>query len=67
MSKWIPVSERLPEEEGLYFVTYLVKSTNERLAGVCGFYDGRFFELLDGTVPVIAWMPPPKAYDGAME
>ena len=50
-SRWIPVSERLPEEDGLYLVY------TEEQPFVCSFKDGEFF--ID---EVIAWMPLPEPY-----
>ena len=52
MDKWIPVSERLPEEDGLYLVYA------EEQPFVCPFKDGEFF--ID---EVLAWMPLPKSYE----
>ena len=50
-SPWIPVSKRLPEEEGLYLVY------TEEQPFVCSFEDGEFF--ID---EVLAWMPLPESY-----
>ena len=50
-SPWIPVSKRLPEEEGLYLVY------TEEQPFVCSFEDGEFF--ID---EVLAWMPLPEPY-----
>ena len=49
---WIPVSERLPEEDGLYLVY------TEEQPFVCSFKDGEFF--ID---EVLEWMPLPKRYE----
>ena len=49
---WIPVIERLPEENGLYLVY------TEEQSFVCSFVDGEFF--ID---EVLAWMPLPKPYE----
>jgi len=51
-NKWIPVSERLPEEYGLYLVYA------EEQPFVCPFKDGEFF--ID---EVLAWMPLPEPYE----
>ena len=48
---WIPVSERLPEEDGLYLVY------TEEQPFVCPFEDGEFF-----IGEVLAWMPLPEPY-----
>ena len=50
-TRWIPVSERLPEEEGLYLVY------TEEQPYVCPF-DGREWHIDE----VIAWMPLPEPY-----
>ena len=50
--EWIPVSERLPKNNGLYLVY-----TEEQLF-VCSFENGEFF--IDD---VLAWMPLPKPYE----
>jgi hypothetical protein len=49
--KWIPVSEGLPEDDGLYLVY------TEEQPFVCPFEDGEFF--ID---EVLAWMPLPSPY-----
>lgn len=49
---WIPVGERLPEEDGLYLVY------TEEQPFVCSFEDNGFF--IDD---VLAWMPLPKPYE----
>jgi len=51
--KWIPVSERLPKEDGLYLVY------TEEQPFVCPFKDSEFF--ID---EVLAWMPLPESYKG---
>ena len=66
--RWIPVSERLPEERGIYLVTEKVFAIDDRnhrgkfkiKTEQVGFYDGKwdrayFFE-------VIAWQPLPEPY-----
>ena len=67
-NKWIPVSERLPEERGVYIVTEKVFSLDDRehkgryntMVEQVEYYNGKwrranFFE-------VIAWMPLPEPY-----
>ena len=51
LMQWIPVSERLPKDDGLYLVY------TEEQPFVCPFEDGEFF--IDD---VQAWMPLPKPY-----
>ena len=56
---WIPVSEKLPEEKGLYLVS--VKNDHERrYSKTCWFHGkGNWFARQD----VEAWMPLPEPYD----
>lgn len=57
---WIPCSERLPEEKGLYFVT-----TDGRYDDIVAL---TFYDLIDNVwytaSDVIAWMPLPEPYKG---
>lgn len=73
--RWIPVSERLPEEEGWYLVTvhpdYIVPDSMHTdslywLDGKWWFYDydARTAVWLD---PIIAWMPLPEPYEERWE
>lgn len=50
--KWVPISERLPEEDGLYLVY------TEEQPFVCPFEDNGFF--IDD---VLAWMPLQEPYE----
>ena len=63
--KWIPCSERLPEEDGgLYLVTDYAKSVNRRRVHVSRCYmnkDGFWSDVPLGY-KVIAWMPLPEPY-----
>lgn len=57
---WIPVSERLPKENGWYIVTYdnvIYTKKREIKSGV-----SMFFEKFESNV--IAWMPLPKPFKG---
>lgn len=59
---WIPCSERLPEEQGLYLVTELEFERIEidiRYFNIDG--DNKFWSGW-GDDPVIAWMPLPEPY-----
>lgn len=57
-SPWIPVSEGLPKEEGLYIVS--VKNDHDRrYSKTCWFHgNGNWFSRQD----VVAWMPLPQPY-----
>lgn len=58
-TRWIPISERLPEEEGLYIVS--VKNDHDRrYSKTCWFHgNGNWFSRQD----VEAWMPLPESYN----
>lgn len=57
--KWIPCSERLPEEDGIYLVT--VNFLNDRPT-FADFMNGRWITHMDDNV--LAWMPLPDIYKG---
>jgi len=62
--RWVPVSERLPEDNSDILVTYVEKD-EKRIAPVnygCGtWFDCLFNKVLD-QVGVLAWMPLPEPY-----
>lgn len=68
--RWIPVTERLPEEDGDYFVTLengvvtkLGYSTTQRTTYPKGFYYiSNGFSWRQKINPVVAWMPLPEKY-----
>lgn len=63
VNRWIPVSERLPEEDGRYLCDW-----QGMRVGTCYFHNGHFRvygEIKDKYVT--AWMPLPKAYKGEKE
>ena len=59
--RWIPVTEKLPEKDGDYLVTYTD-------GGVTGVGSSLYIQREDGSEPywdyfnVIAWMPLPRPY-----
>lgn len=56
-SEWVPVTERLPEEEGCYLVT--VKNDHERRYSKTAWYSGDgWFARQD----IIAWRSTPEPY-----
>lgn len=72
-TKWIPVTERLPEEDGEYITTVeddevnFVTSNNWRKnKQEWGFWtsDERFYEGWCRVKNVVAWMPLPEPYNG---
>ena len=57
-NEWIPVSERLPEKDGLYLTTSTKWGSWEVFTEI--FYEGEWL-WTDG---IIAWMPIPAPYEG---
>lgn len=78
-NKWIPVSERLPEDGGAYLVTTVGKSINGEnniyLIEICWlyhrngleWYDGHLYEQDWDNCKVVAWMLLPKPYKAESE
>lgn len=56
--RWIPVSERPPEEDGDYLVTFQLLSL--RPVEACTFTDGQWDKF--GYEKVLAWQPLPSPY-----
>lgn len=56
--QWIPVTERLPEENGDYLVTGRQGAVNKRR-----YDDGHWY----GNWAVVAWMPLPEPWKGGAE
>lgn len=66
--QWIPVTERLPEEDGgLYLVTDYAKSINRRRMHLSRCYMNKegFWSDVPIGYKVVAWMPLPEPYSGA--
>ena len=66
---WIPCSERLPNEQGQYLVTFSL-CNGEPWVYILSFNKGKFYETDDewGDVEygdVTAWMPLPEPWKGA--
>ena len=70
--RWIPVSERLPEEQKFYLVT-IAKNTGEHDIEYCFYECGKWLMIADGNSEentcweeevkkVVAWMPLPEPY-----
>lgn len=65
-SRWIPVTERLPEEEGYYLVT--VFDDWRHISEICIEYWLGKRQDWSTALEVIAWMPSlPKPYEGSEE
>lgn len=60
-SRWIPVTERLPEEDGDYLVTTSSLYGATKYVTTRDFSEGRW--TYDSAVT--AWMPLPKPYEGS--
>ena len=66
--RWIPVSERLPEEAGYYLTTrysdcFSDTTEVQEARYETGIEDDWFDELENITWAVLAWMPLPKPYE----
>lgn len=66
MGRWIPVSERLPENSGNYLITYCYRDEIETQEAVYvkDEKEDKWFDITDIeiTLAVIAWMPLPEPY-----
>jgi hypothetical protein len=58
--RWIPTSERLPEEDGEYYATVYDTDENYKYMDIAELEDG-IWQYKD-YVKVLAWMPLPEPY-----
>ena len=63
-TRWIPVSERLPEKTGRYLITYCYRDKIETQEAVYVEGKDKWYDITDIeiTLAVIAWMPLPEPY-----
>ena len=67
-SKWIPVSERLPEENKQVLIQYRTRYRDDvNLFDVTSRADYNYWQGIGRDIDVIAWMPLPKPYSAEME
>lgn len=66
--RWIPVTERLPEETGWYLCTLPMGFIDESLVDMCRF-DTASGNFWSGGIEynVVAWMELPKPYEKGAE
>ena len=58
--RWIPTSERLPDEDGEYYAAVYDTDENYKYMDIAEFEDG-IWQYKD-YVKVLAWMPLPEPY-----
>ena len=61
---WIPVEERLPEEDGFYIATMdgKIVGQEEPFVGLAEFENGKWIDDEEDYKCVIAWRPIPELY-----
>lgn len=64
---WIPVTERLPKEEGFYLVTLEDKCGAETTIRFFRIENGERYWSLWGNENITAWMPKPEPYKEVTE
>lgn len=64
MSKWIPCSERLPEEDGIYLATLdgEIVGEDKPFSGLAEFENGKWIDDEEDYQCVLAWQPLPQPY-----
>ena len=66
---WIPVSERLPEEDGFYLATCdgEICGEDKPIFSMAEFENGKWVDDEDDYQCVLAWMPLPQPYKAESE
>jgi hypothetical protein len=64
-NKWIPVSERLPEEDGEYLATIYDMDENHEYMDIAELENGKW--CYKSYILVKAWMPLPQPYKAESE
>lgn len=65
--RWIPVTERLPEEAGYYITVFSKGEVGQNLYMTFADRSGKWYQNSEDTGKVTHWMPlptPPKAEEG---
>lgn len=60
---WIDVSDRLPEKNGMYFVTYSAVGVEHHFTALCAYAEKEWVLPQEtGDLKILYWMemPPPK-------
>ena len=65
-TRWIPVRERLPKENGFYLATCdgEICGENEPFTGLAEYENGKWVDDEEDYQCVLAWMPLPSSYQG---